>query len=1139
MKKWVGFLVMICALLLCAFAQADQTISLTWDGETIGSVTVADDVTVYVEQNDADGISCEKDEENKIKTLTIQSSSCKIYQAVSAGTEQKVVILDMAWQNMMKDSPDSTAEVLMPNLHMGTVVSNTVSGTVRTMKISYTELENPDYVEGGNLVSEESWNEYKSYITEEILDFDAQTRQADGKSQNIQFEITQSTYKLKIYGNSELTCHVKKRPATIVSCHYTIDVDYDLRIDELSIETYSGTLKLNIPMEEFGLPLSFTFESDGEGAAGITFEASVGFTLQFDFGLCLPNVKASSRSGGKNPELIGECTIGLFAGIALGPEIDLLGVASIGIVYKMGYKLEYTMYGGHYFVGDDTHARWHACNSCSFLEICPQTGPLAIEFAILKVFSKELELMPAKKFDPVYEHYWSKTFNEDGEGHCPHVGYRLDVTVKDQNGHPLHGANISYDPSDATYFKPVMTAKTDANGEGTIYIPLTKDLKANTVTVTASIQDPLDPENLLTASASVTEKGIPEGKKEPDPETLSLTIDMKTCALYFKDSGSGAVVNMPSTIYYHPSKGKVLISNDIPAKSGVNFTEWNTAADGSGTAVAPGSQVAFDADTTLYAQWEPVSANYVVQFIANGGTSTTSTGAVVPVGQSLDISKERAYWQYHNFLGWALAEDAFEPDYPWGETNIVTNEQQGACVSLYAVWSFDPVNPPLCIHFDMNGGPEDQAPRDFFVDPNSFAVIPPQSIRWDEIHLLQGWSTDKNASEPEYYAARSYYFTKDLTLYAVWKVLPVCTLSFEDPAGKDTANMPEDILFAPDVSPRVSVPDTVPMKAGRHFVGWNTKADGSGKEIQPGAVILLYGDTTLYAQWEVIGNRWMARFNANGGESAPSPQFAKSGEAMILTTSEAVWTNHRFLGWSLTDDADTPEYPAGSSNVIPYRAGTDVVVLYAVWGFSPVDMPIRVSFDMNGGPSAQQPSDQWTPAGSWLTLSDAMPVWDGQHTFLGWGLSDDQAEYAPGSVAEFTEDTVLYAVWDAAYRLTEGDGSSWTKDKTAKTGLRFVGDGSVSYFRTLYVDGDPVSDQNYTLTSGSTVALLHTGYLNGLEEGSHRIRFGYMDGYAEGTFTVLKAVPRTGDSANPTLWIVLIVSGLAGFALALIRRRRK
>ena len=85
-------------------------------------------------------------------------------------------------------------------------------------------------------------------------------------------------------------------------------------------------------------------------------------------------------------------------------------------------------------------------------------------------------------------------------------------------------------------------------GDAKIYIPL-KDFKdPNPVTVTASIQDNLNPHLSIKSSVDITEKGISKEKgtaanKEdtpPDPEKETLTLDTSTQAIYFEDSGSGS-----------------------------------------------------------------------------------------------------------------------------------------------------------------------------------------------------------------------------------------------------------------------------------------------------------------------------------------------------------------------------------------------------------------------------------------------------------------------------------------------------------------------------------------------------------------------------------------------------------------------
>ena len=109
------------------------------------------------------------------------------------------------------------------------------------------------------------------------------------------------------------------------------------------------------------------------------------------------------------------------------------------------------------------------------------------------------------------------------------------------------------------------------------------------------------------------------------------------------------------------------------------------------------------------------------------------------------------------------------------------------------------------------------------------------------------------------------------------------------------------------------------------------------------------------------------------------------------------------------------------------------------------------------------------PIRAWVRLPAREPEWDPQHDFLGWSADPAAAkpELKPGDMALFEEDTVLYAVWKAHYRVIEGAGSVWVKG-SGKT-QRFVADGNVKYISELRVDGAPF-EKGVKISSGSTVA---------------------------------------------------------------------
>lgn len=61
--------------------------------------------------------------------------------------------------------------------------------------------------------------------------------------------------------------------------------------------------------------------------------------------------------------------------------------------------------------------------------------------------------------------------------------------------------------------------------------------------------------------------------------------------------------------------------------TGLTMTEWNTAADGTGTSYDPGDTYSADADLALYAIW--TVAQYTITFDADGGTVSPATKTVL------------------------------------------------------------------------------------------------------------------------------------------------------------------------------------------------------------------------------------------------------------------------------------------------------------------------------------------------------------------------------------------------------------------------------------------------------------------------------------------------------------------------------
>ena len=897
---------------------------------------------------------------------------------------------------------------------------------------------------------------------------------------------------------------------------------------------------------EIDLSPKIVIEAKGKGAATFRFHVGEGFHVFFGY---YPLRKVSVvtsfdeiRIGPDVEDPVVDMQGTAFAGLSWGPGIDVFsGLFVMNLEYQGG--VEFT--GEKTAVGlVDDNRRYHACKDfeCWDLVGKPKLGPVLVKAkAAVPVIRKELwqgtllNLGGEVYFDPFLKAYFSTTFNTRDTGSCPHKAWNVQVKVADKGARPIKGATVSYSPRPENY-DGGYEATTNEDGWAVIYVPYDK-----------AITPPSADQVRITGSLTVGDRTFTNSKVynavNMDGEKQYIELEIRQVKVSFKDvpNTNPTQKNMPDPLSYYlvDAKGVVLPQN-IPEKSGFQFVSWNTNADASGKSYNPGDYLESDKDVNLYAIYKRlVPDTYVVVYDANGGDSAPMMHSAL-LGKPVTLSTEPAVWENHHFLGWSYTDESAQVDFPAGASNVLTNPDNKRAITLYAVWSFDPVDPPVKLTYDMNGGPEQQKPTDKWVRRNGWMPISQIIPVWDVLYTFRGWSEDKYSLKGKYAPGDVIRMDESKTLYAIWSYkpapIPAC-ITFADSGSGTAYGLPPAIFFSPEPETVVQLPDRIPLKSGLHFIGWNTKEDGTGNVYPPGASFSPGGDMTLYAQWKVIHNSYIILYHANGGYSAPSTQIVSLDQAAILTDEPAKWGNHIFLGWAFADDAFEPDYPTGATNLLSNPEGKNIIELYAVWAFSPVGMPVKLSFDMNGGPKANTPSNQFTPRGSCVVITDEAPAWDGQHTFRGWGLNptDVKPLYQPGDTIVLDDDTKLYALWKVKYTIIQGSGSTWFSDSDSD--LRMVADGNIDYFYHLQVDKKPVfRDSDYNLSSGSTIADLYSGLLASLGNGIHEIRFVYDDGAADGHFTVNIVLPKTGDSGHLLLYVSVFFVCIG--TLIAIRRKR-
>lgn len=225
-------------------------------------------------------------------------------------------------------------------------------------------------------------------------------------------------------------------------------------------------------------------------------------------------------------------------------------------------------------------------------------------------------------------------------------------------------------------------------------------------------------------------------------------------------------------------------------------------------------------------------------------------------------------------------------------------------------------------------------------------------------------------------------------------------------------------------------------RTGYTFVGWNTKADGTGTNYsnQQSVTNLTStngGTVTLYAKWQI--NKYTIAYNANGGSSTPASGSYNYNSTQTLasainkantdsnvtititynanggssapsnSTGTAVNTTpYTFNKWALNSTSGT-QYSAGASYTVPAANST----FYALW---------------NTGTTTRKTNPS-------ITITSSVPTKSG-YKCIGWSTSSTAttASYKAGTAYTFSANTTLYAVWELAQaNLYTKKGGAWVK----------------------------------------------------------------------------------------------------------------
>nr|MBQ5605331.1 InlB B-repeat-containing protein [Bacteroidales bacterium] len=435
-------------------------------------------------------------------------------------------------------------------------------------------------------------------------------------------------------------------------------------------------------------------------------------------------------------------------------------------------------------------------------------------------------------------------------------------------------------------------------------------------------------------------------------------------------------------------------------RDGYIFTTWNTAADGSGTKVAVQSKFSPTSDTTFYAQWRKL---HTVSFDANGGEGTMEP-QIFEHGIEQHLKANTFTREGYVFMGWNTKADGSGTSY--SDQQKISIE---ADVTLYAQWEIIKYK----LSFNANGGTGTMSDQIFeygaanTINANLF-------IR--EGFIFTGWNTQANASGTAYTDKQSITLTENTTLYAQWK-RKTYTLTFDANGG--TGTMPSQI-FQHGI-PK-SLPNNTFTREEYGFVGWNTKADGSGTDYTDKQSISLTNDITLYAQWIELSPIYIS-YESNGGSGEMTLQESNSFLPTIIWDCEySAPRNATFLYWNTKEDGSGTIYRPNQKVVLE-----DDLTLYAQWKYS----AYQIVYMPNGGTGTM--SEQIVAAGITKNLSKNTFYRDG-YAFAGWNTEADGSgvSYRDAQSIKLTNNITLYAQWNKLIYVTF-DANGGTGTMSAQT----------------------------------------------------------------------------------------------------------
>ena len=215
------------------------------------------------------------------------------------------------------------------------------------------------------------------------------------------------------------------------------------------------------------------------------------------------------------------------------------------------------------------------------------------------------------------------------------------------------------------------------------------------------------------------------------------------------------------------------------------------------------------------------------------------------------------------------------------------------------------------VTYNANGGVV--SPSSATVESGKSVTLPTPSKSG---YSCLGWSTSSSATSASYSCGTSYTPSKNITLYAVWKSVPMCKVTYDAKGGTVS---PSSVSVELDASIRFPKP----VRDGYTFVGWTTDSSAATARYYCDKNYIIKGNTVLYAVWtpEIKTHYMDAKdtFTVKYPDFTPVRYYSDDTNIATITANGMVRGEHR---------GETSVHAVDAYGNI---RTTDIVVNYTFW----------------------------------------------------------------------------------------------------------------------------------------------------------------------------------------------------------------